>query len=158
MNQTLESQQTPHISPSRVSYGVSLVRILETIDHIIMAPLSILMLQFSLCSYTTFPIFLTSKTDKDFMSSWRCLWAPNLGLYSAFTIALEYHISTAMLYPILWHYLNSLSPGRFKKIFKNVIMDDILPAYLVHFLWNCTGKNANNHKSTLVQEMAWCIE
>ena len=31
------SQKTPHISPSRVSYGVSIVRIWEKIDHIIMA-------------------------------------------------------------------------------------------------------------------------
>ena len=31
-----------------------------------------------------------------------------------------------------------------------------LPANLVHFLSNCTGMNANNLKSTLVQVMAWC--
>ena len=37
MDQILESQLTPHISPSWVSYGVSIVRILEKIDHVIMA-------------------------------------------------------------------------------------------------------------------------
>ena len=35
MNQSLGSQQTPHISPSRASYGVSIVRIL---DCVITAP------------------------------------------------------------------------------------------------------------------------
>ena len=34
----LESQQTPHISPSRGSYGVPIVSICEKTDHIIMAP------------------------------------------------------------------------------------------------------------------------
>ena len=38
MNQVLESQQTPHISPSRASYGVSIVRILEKIDRVVTAP------------------------------------------------------------------------------------------------------------------------
>ena len=38
MNQILESQQTPHISPSRVSYGVSIVGMLEKIDRVITAP------------------------------------------------------------------------------------------------------------------------
>ena len=38
MNQILESQQTPHTSPSRASYGVSIVRILEKIDRVITAP------------------------------------------------------------------------------------------------------------------------
>ena len=33
-----DSQKTPHTSPSRVSYGVSIVRILEKIDCVIMAP------------------------------------------------------------------------------------------------------------------------
>ena len=33
-----ESQQTSHISPSRASYGVSIVRILKKIDRIITAP------------------------------------------------------------------------------------------------------------------------
>ena len=35
LNQILESQQTPHISPLRASYGVSIVRILEKIDRVI---------------------------------------------------------------------------------------------------------------------------
>ena len=35
-NQSLYSQRTPHISPSWASYGVSIVRILEKIDQIIM--------------------------------------------------------------------------------------------------------------------------
>ena len=38
MNWILKSQQTPHTSPSRASYGVSLVRILEKTDRAIMAP------------------------------------------------------------------------------------------------------------------------
>ena len=38
MNQILDSQQTPHISPSQASYGVSIVRILEKIDSVITAP------------------------------------------------------------------------------------------------------------------------
>ena len=38
MNEILESQQTAHISPSEVSYGVSIVRILEKIDCDIMTP------------------------------------------------------------------------------------------------------------------------
>ena len=37
INQSLYSQKTPHISPSRVSYGVSIMRILKKIDRIIMA-------------------------------------------------------------------------------------------------------------------------
>ena len=36
--QILESQQTPHTSPSRVSYGVSIVRIWEEIDRLITEP------------------------------------------------------------------------------------------------------------------------
>ena len=43
MNQRLESQQTPHISPSRASYGVSIVRIWEKIDRVITAPHCILL-------------------------------------------------------------------------------------------------------------------
>ena len=35
MNQVLESQQTPQISPWWVSYGVFIVKILEKIEHII---------------------------------------------------------------------------------------------------------------------------
>ena len=38
VNQILESQHTPHISPSRASYGVSVVRILEKIDCVMTAP------------------------------------------------------------------------------------------------------------------------
>ena len=38
INQILESQQTPHISPSRESYGVSIVKIWEKIDRVITAP------------------------------------------------------------------------------------------------------------------------
>ena len=38
MHHILESQQTPHTSPSRASYGVSIVRIWEKIDCIITAP------------------------------------------------------------------------------------------------------------------------
>ena len=38
MDQILESQQTPHISPSRASYGVSIVRIVDKIDRVITAP------------------------------------------------------------------------------------------------------------------------
>ena len=38
VDQTLNSQQTPHISPSRASYGLSVVRILEKNDHVIMVP------------------------------------------------------------------------------------------------------------------------
>ena len=38
MNQIFESQQTPHISPSRASYGMPIVRILEKIDCVITAP------------------------------------------------------------------------------------------------------------------------
>ena len=37
LNQILESQQTPHISPSRASYRVSIMRILEKIDYVITA-------------------------------------------------------------------------------------------------------------------------
>ena len=35
MNQILESQQSPQISPSWASYGVAIVRILENIDRVI---------------------------------------------------------------------------------------------------------------------------
>ena len=35
MDYILETQQTPHSSPSRVSYGVSIVRIWEKIDRVI---------------------------------------------------------------------------------------------------------------------------
>ena len=38
MNLILESQQIPHTSPSRASYGVSIARILEKIDRVITAP------------------------------------------------------------------------------------------------------------------------
>ena len=38
MNLTLNSQKTTHISPSRASYGVSIVSILEKIGHAIMEP------------------------------------------------------------------------------------------------------------------------
>ena len=38
MHEILESQQTPHTSPSRASYGVSIVRILQKIDRVITAP------------------------------------------------------------------------------------------------------------------------
>ena len=38
MDQTFESQQTPHTSPSRASYGVSIMRILEKVDRVITAP------------------------------------------------------------------------------------------------------------------------
>ena len=38
LNQISNSQQTPHTSPSRASYGVSIVRILEKTDHVIMVP------------------------------------------------------------------------------------------------------------------------
>ena len=36
--QTLYSQKTPHNSPSRASYGVSIASNLVNIDHVIMAP------------------------------------------------------------------------------------------------------------------------
>ena len=35
INQTLDSQQTPHSSPSWASYGMSVVRIREKINHVI---------------------------------------------------------------------------------------------------------------------------
>ena len=38
INQTLDSQKTPHISPSRASYGVPFVRIFEKIGRVITAP------------------------------------------------------------------------------------------------------------------------
>ena len=38
MKQIFESQETPHTSPSRASYGVSLARLLEKIDRVITAP------------------------------------------------------------------------------------------------------------------------
>ena len=38
VDETSNSQQTPHTSPSRASYGVSVVRILEKIERIITAP------------------------------------------------------------------------------------------------------------------------
>ena len=38
MNCSLDSQKTLHISPSRVSYGVSFVRNLHEIDRVITAP------------------------------------------------------------------------------------------------------------------------
>ena len=37
LNQTSNSQQPPHTSPSWASYGVSIVRILEKIDRVLMA-------------------------------------------------------------------------------------------------------------------------
>ena len=50
MNQILESQQTTHTSPSRVSYEVSIVRIIEKIDCVITAP------------YCTYLLTLKSET------------------------------------------------------------------------------------------------
>ena len=38
MNQILESQQTPHNSPSRASYGVSFANMFDNIDRVITAP------------------------------------------------------------------------------------------------------------------------
>ena len=38
INQILNSQMAPHSSPSQASYGVSIVRILEEIDCVMMAP------------------------------------------------------------------------------------------------------------------------
>ena len=38
INQTLNSQKTPHNLPSRASYGVSLVSILEETDGVITSP------------------------------------------------------------------------------------------------------------------------
>ena len=38
VNQILKSQQTSHISPSRASYGVSFVKIVDNIDRVITAP------------------------------------------------------------------------------------------------------------------------
>ena len=38
LNQILKSQQKPHTSPSRASYGVSVVGIWEKIDRVITAP------------------------------------------------------------------------------------------------------------------------
>ena len=38
MKHILESQQTPHTSPSRATYGVSSVRFLNKIDRVIAAP------------------------------------------------------------------------------------------------------------------------
>ena len=37
ISQILDSQKTPHSLPSRASYGMFLMRILEEIDHVIMA-------------------------------------------------------------------------------------------------------------------------
>ena len=44
MNQTWSSQQTPHSSPSRASYGVSVVGILRKIDRVITAQHCIIVL------------------------------------------------------------------------------------------------------------------
>ena len=41
LNHTLTSQHTPHSSPVRAMYGVSIVRILKKIDRVITAPLCI---------------------------------------------------------------------------------------------------------------------
>ena len=38
INQIFNSQSTPHVSPWRMSPGVSVVMILEKIDHVIPAP------------------------------------------------------------------------------------------------------------------------
>ena len=38
INQIMKSQMTPHTSPLWASYGVSFMRILKKIDHVIMAP------------------------------------------------------------------------------------------------------------------------
>ena len=37
LNETSHSQQPPHTSPSRASYGVSILRIMKKIDHVITA-------------------------------------------------------------------------------------------------------------------------
>ena len=42
INRNLSSQETPHISQSRATYGLSIVRIWEKTDHVIMAPLCIM--------------------------------------------------------------------------------------------------------------------
>ena len=44
--QTVDSQKTLHTSPSRASYGVSIVRILEKIECVIIAPQCI---KFTIC-------------------------------------------------------------------------------------------------------------
>ena len=38
INQRLYLQKTPHISPYRASYGISIVNILEKIDRVITGP------------------------------------------------------------------------------------------------------------------------
>ena len=44
VNQTLNSQQTPHTSPSRASYGVSIMRNLKKIGQVLMPPQCITLL------------------------------------------------------------------------------------------------------------------
>ena len=64
MDQILESQQTPHISPSQASYEVSIVRILEKIYHVITAPhcnvitVSLYMALMDLHLYSTLTLYL----------------------------------------------------------------------------------------------------
>ena len=57
VNKILESQQTSHISPSRASYGVSFVKIMNKIDCVITAPHCI---QYNI----SYPCF------------WTCWWWP----------------------------------------------------------------------------------
>ena len=49
-NQILQSQQTPYISPLRAIYGVSIVMILEKMDHVITAPHCILSASIGCCN------------------------------------------------------------------------------------------------------------
>ena len=56
LNQTLISQQTPNIPPSRVSYEVSIMRLWKKIYHVIMAPLCM----YIICLYTTKKILIES--------------------------------------------------------------------------------------------------
>ena len=49
-------------------------------------------------------------------------------------------------------------PWQMHKDLLNIILNDYFcqPIYLAHFLLNCTGMDAKNFKSTLIQVMAWC--
>ena len=72
VNQTSNSQQTPHTSPSRASYGVSIMRIVEKIDCIITA------LHFNgapvLCCTNQRTFFSTPRVTVSNASQWSLSW------------------------------------------------------------------------------------
>ena len=78
IDQTSNSQQTPHTSPSRASKGVSVVRILEKTDRIITVPhCTYLCIWYPLEAYPTLPMPDKWEYDWAVWAAWRH-WSDSL--------------------------------------------------------------------------------